>query len=88
MPVRSITYKILKAWFNLTDKSINDKKISNFKSLGFWLGKLTIGKGMPILINKINIREILINSYTQHTCRLALNISVILKMMEHIIAHK
>jgi len=54
--VRRLTYKILQAWFSLTEKSINDKKVSNFKSLGFWLGKLTIGKGMPILISKINIR--------------------------------
>jgi hypothetical protein len=65
----------------LTEKSINDKKIANFKSLGFWLGKLTLAKGMPVLINKINIREILVNSYSHHSCRLAPNISVILKIL-------
>lgn len=55
-PVRKLTYRILEAWFQLTDKSINDKKLTHFKSLGFWLGKLTIGKGTPILIDRINVR--------------------------------
>jgi len=83
-----LTYKILQAWFSLTDKSVNDKKLGNFKSLAFWLGKLTIGKGTPILINKINIREILVNSYTHHPTRLAPNVSVILKLLEQIIVYK
>jgi hypothetical protein len=55
-PVRQITYKILQSWFGLTEKSVNDKKIANFKSIGHWLGKLTIGNGMPVLINKINLK--------------------------------
>ncbi len=54
--VKKLTYKILQTWFALTEKSVNDKKIAQFKSLGFWLGKLTIGKGTPILIDRINIR--------------------------------
>lgn len=78
----------MQAWFSLTEKSVNDKKLPNFKSLGSWLGKLTFGKGMPILINKINIKEILISSYTDHNCRLALNISVVLKMLEQIVAYR
>ena len=56
--------------------------------MAFWLGKLTIGKGTPILINKINIREILVNAYTHHPSRLALNVSVILKLLEQIIVFK
>ena len=55
-PVRRLTYQLLQAWFTLTEKSCNDKKLGYFKSLAFWLGKLTIGKGMPILIDRINIR--------------------------------
>jgi len=46
----------MQAWFDLTEKSINDKKVSYFKNLGYWLGKLTIGKRRPIMIDKINIR--------------------------------
>ena len=88
VPVRRLTYQILQSWFSLTEKSVNDKKISYFKNLGFWLGKLTIGKGVPILIDRINIREILVNSYTHYTCRLAMNVSVILKMLELIGQHK
>ncbi len=80
-PVRKLTYKILQAWFALTEKSVNDKKISNFKSIGYWLGKLTLARGMPILINKINIREILVTTYSHHAARLPLNISVVLKML-------
>lgn len=52
------------------------------------MGKLTLAKGMPVLINKINIREILVNSYSHHSCRLAPNISVILKILEQISHHK
>jgi hypothetical protein len=87
-PVRKLTYRILQAWFALTEKSVNDKKLSNFKSLGFWLGKLTIAKGMPILINKINVREILVSTYTHHSCRIPLNVPVILKMLEQIVVFK
>jgi hypothetical protein len=55
-PVLAITYQILEAWFKLTDKSVNDKRIANFKAIGSWLGRLTISKGRPVSINKINIR--------------------------------
>ncbi len=55
-PVLNTTYKILDAWFRLTDKSINDKRLANFKSIGNWLGKLTIAKGQPVAINRINLR--------------------------------
>jgi hypothetical protein len=55
-PVLNITYKILDAWFKLTDKSINDKRITNFKAIGTWLGKLTIARGQPVAINKLNLR--------------------------------
>jgi hypothetical protein len=44
----------------LKGKSINDKKLANFKNIGSWLGKLTIGKGMPIPIYKLNLKRILI----------------------------
>ena len=87
-PVKRLTYKILQSWFALTEKSVNDKKLSQFKTLGFWLGKLTIGRGSPILIDRINIRDILVNSYTHHTCRLPMNVSVVLKMLELIGQHK
>lgn len=82
-PVLSITYKILREWFGLKNKSINDKKLSNFKNIGSWLGKLTIGKGMPIPIHNLNIRKILIESFA-NPARLSPNISVIIKILEHI----
>lgn len=59
-PVLKITYKILQEWFALKNKSVNDKKLSNFKNIGAWLGKLTVGKGCPIPMHKLNIRKILI----------------------------
>lgn len=59
-PILKITYRILQEWFNLTGKSVNDKKIVNFKNIGSWLSKLTIAKGMPIPIHKLNIKKILI----------------------------
>jgi hypothetical protein len=43
---------------------------------------------MPILIDRINIRDILVNSYTHYPCRLAMNVSVILKMCELISVQK
>ena len=43
---------------------------------------------MPILIDRINIRQILVNSYTHFTGRLSMNVSVILKMLEMITMHK
>lgn len=79
-PVLKITYKILKAWFGLKGKSINDKKLLNFKNIGAWLGKLTIGKGMPIPIHKLNLRKILIESYTNMN-RLNMNVPVIIKIL-------
>jgi hypothetical protein len=84
----NITYKILEAWFKLTDKSINDKRITNFKAIGSWLGKLTIARGQPVAINRLNLREILVNSYTHYNTRLPFNISVIIKIIEHITLHK
>ena len=84
----NITYKILDAWFKLTDKSINDKRMANFKAIGSWLGKLTIARGQPVAINKLNLREILVNSYTHYTARLPANISVIVKILENITMHK
>lgn len=80
-PVLNITYRILDAWFRLTDKSINDKRLQNFKSIGNWLGKLTIAKGQPVAINRLNLREILVNSYTHYTARLPHNVSVIIKIL-------
>ncbi len=63
-PIISITYKILINWFSLVGKSANnDKKIGHFKNIGSWLGKMTIGKGLPVPIYKLNIRQILTNSY-------------------------
>lgn len=59
-PILNITFKILQQWFALKGKSVNDKKLTNFKNIGSWLGKLTIGKGMPIPIYKLNIKRILI----------------------------
>lgn len=59
-PILNITYKILTEWFNLKGKSVNDKKLSNFKNIGSWLSKLTIAKGIPVPIHKLNLRKILI----------------------------
>lgn len=88
-PILNITYKILNSWFSITtNKSINDKKLSNFKNLGYWLGRLTISRGMPVPIHKLNLREILINSYTQNNgARIPLNVPVVLKILEHINSH-
>jgi hypothetical protein len=58
--VLNITYKILQEWFSLKNKSVNDKKLVNFKNIGYWLGKLTIAKGMPVPVHKLNLRKILI----------------------------
>ena len=80
-PVLNITYRILQAWFSLSEKSNNDKKLASFKAIGSWLGKLTIAKGMPVPINKINIREILVNSYSYSSSRLPLNIPVVIKIL-------
>lgn len=46
----------MEAWFKLTEKSNNDKKIGGFKTIGSFLGKLTIARGTPVPINKINLR--------------------------------
>jgi hypothetical protein len=35
---------------------INDKKFTNFKNIGAWLGRMTIGKGYPIPIYKLNLK--------------------------------
>lgn len=85
-PILKITYKILQEWFALKNKSVNDKKLSNFKNIGSWLGKLTIAKGMPVSIHKLNLRRILAESYL-NTHRLALNIPVVIKIMEHMHVH-
>lgn len=85
-PILKVTYKILQEWFALKNKSVNDKKLSNFKNIGFWLGKLTIAKGMPVSIHKLNLRRILAESFL-NTHRLALNIPVVIKIMEHMHVH-
>lgn len=72
-PVTKLTYKILEKWFKLSGKSVNDNKLKQFKSLGYWLGRLTIARNEPVLINRLNLKEILINSY-QKKVRLSLNV--------------
>lgn len=62
--VVNLSYKVLQKWFNLQGKSINDKKLKSFKNIGLWMGKVTIAKSEPLLINKLNLKEILIKSYT------------------------
>lgn len=44
---------------------------------------MTIGKGYPIPIYKLNIKKILIKSYIENN-RLYYNIPVIIKMLEYI----
>jgi CCR4-NOT transcription complex subunit 1 len=80
-PVTKLTYKILDRWFKLTGKSINDTKLKQFKNLGYWLGRLTIARSEPVLINRLNIKDTLINSYKKKT-RLGLNVEVIVKILE------
>lgn len=85
-PILNITYKILTEWFNLKGKSVNDKKLSNFKNIGSWLSKLTIAKGIPVPIHKLNLRKILIETYA-NSHRLNFNIPVVLKILELINLH-
>ena len=74
-------------WFNLQGKSlINDKKINNFKNIGSWLGKLTIARGLPIPIYKLNLKNILVHSYSVSN-RYAMDIPVILKILEFVSVH-
>lgn len=80
-PIINMTYKILRNWFNLLGKSTsNDKKFSHFKNLGLWLGRMTIGKGMPVPIYKLNLKEILIQSYLNNN-RIVYNVPVVLKIL-------
>jgi hypothetical protein len=79
-PILRITYEILQKWFSLKSKSVNDKKLGNFKNIGLWLGKLTIGKGVPIPIYKLNLKRILIDSYN-NISRVSMNVPVIIKML-------
>lgn len=60
--------------------------MSNFKNIGSWLSKLTIAKGIPVPVHKLNLRKILIDSYAS-TVRLTLNVSVVLKILELINLH-
>lgn len=76
----NITYKVLQSWFNLTGKSINDKKFANFKNIAAWLGKMTIGKSIPVPIYKLNIKDILVKSYVNNN-RLNFNVPVVLKIL-------
>lgn len=80
-PIVKLTYKILDKWFKLTGKSVNDSKLKQFKNIGYWLGRVTIARNEPILINRLNLKEILINSY-QKKSRLQLNVDVISKILE------
>lgn len=79
--VISLTYKVLQKWFGLQGKSINDKKLKSFKNIGLWLGKLTLGRSEPILITKLNLKDILIKSYSEKT-RLTMNLEVVSKILE------
>ena len=45
------------------------------------MGKVTIGRSEPLLINKLNLKEILIKSYTEKS-RLQMNLEVIAKILE------
>ena len=73
----------MQKWFALTGKSIHDKKINAFKNIGSWLGRMTLGKGIPIPLHKLNLRAILISSFSTSN-RLHLNMSIALKILEHI----
>lgn len=76
----------MQEWFALKTKSVNDRKIANFKNIGSWLSKLTIGKGMPIPMHKLNLKKILIDSYA-NMVRLSLNVTVVIKILDYIHAH-
>ena len=80
-PVLRITYKVLQHWFALTGKSpLNDKKLVTFKNIGSWLGKMTIGKGMPVPFHKLNLKNILISSFTNGN-RINMNVPVVIKIL-------
>ena len=80
-PVISLTYKVLQKWFALQGKSVNDKKLKSFKNIGLWLGKITLGRSEPLLITKLDLKEILIKSFSEKT-RLQMNLDVIAKILE------
>lgn len=79
--VIKLSYKILDKWFHLQTKSQNDIKIKQFRNLGYWLGKLTLARNEPVLISRLNLKEILINSYKKKT-RLTPNVEVVIKILE------
>ena len=81
-PVVNLTYRVMQKWFSLSGKSVNDKKLKAFKNLGTWLGRITIGRKEPLLIHKINLKEIIIRSYSEKL-RLQQNIEVITKIIEN-----
>ena len=84
VPVLKTTYLILQHWFSLTDKSpVNDKKLTNFKNIGSWLGKLTIGKGIPVPFYELNLKNILIFSFANGS-RINMNVPVVIKILEYI----
>jgi len=59
---------------------MNDSKLKIFKNIGSWLGKLTIAKGIPIPIYKLNLKNILIQSFSVSN-RYCMDIPVILKIL-------
>ena len=80
-PITKLTYKLLDRWFHLAVKSVNDNKVKQFKNLGYWLGRLTLARNEPILISRLNLKELLINSY-KRKIRLAVNVEVVVKILE------
>lgn len=77
-----VTYEVLEHWFELNGKSpSNDKKFGHFRNIGAWLGRITIGKGVPIPIHKLHIRELLTKSYLSNN-RLAFIIPTVLRILE------
>lgn len=85
-PILKITYKVLNRWFSLQGKSVNDNKMSHFKNIGSWLGKMTISQGMPIPLHRLNLKNILISSFKIRN-RIHSDVPVIIKILEYLNKH-
>ena len=85
-PILKITYKVLNKWFSLQGKSVNDNKMSHFKNIGSWLGKMTISQGMPIPLHRLNLKNILISSFKIRN-RIHSDVPVIIKILEYLNKH-
>jgi hypothetical protein len=78
--ITRITYAVLRAFFRLAGKSVNDKAIRQFRNAGSFLGRMTLARNRPVLINKLNLKAALVSSLS--SARAELNLQVLLRVLE------